>query len=150
MTYELFTGTRSQSRLNGPETGQILGMLHASALAMHTVEIPRRQWSNRLDEFSRVYEGWPVSLGILTESIGAQSEFRQLSLTGITAEPSNGGTISMNVTLPAGGFFTHTIHLPVHVSIEETDAGADAALDIESADGTVAIVRGDPVDSPPC
>ena len=39
----------------------------------------------------------------------------------------------------------YTIHLPVHVFIEETDAGADAALEIESADGTVAIVRGDPV-----
>ena len=123
------------------DRGQILGMLHASALAMHTVEIPRRQWSNRLDEFSRVHEGWPVSLDILAESIGAQSEFRLLSLTGITAEPSNGGTISITVTLPAGGFFTHTIHLPVHVFVEETDAGADAALEIESADGTKAILQ---------
>jgi len=108
---------------------------------MHTFEIPRREWGERLDEFSRVHEGWPVSLEILAESIGAQSEFRLLSLAGVTAEPRNGGTISITATLPAGGFFTHTIHSPVHVFIEETDAGAEAALEIEAADGTKAILQ---------
>jgi hypothetical protein len=108
---------------------------------MHTVEIARRQWSCRLDEFSRVHEGWPASLDVLAESIGAQSAFRQLSLAGVTAEPSNGGTISITVFVPAGGFFTHTIHSPSHVLIEQNDAGADAALEIASADGTKAILQ---------
>lgn len=108
---------------------------------MRTFEICRKEWSGRLDEFSRVHEGWPVSLEILAESIGAQSEFHLLSLAGVTGEPSEGGTISITATLPAGGFFTHTIHSPVHVFIEETDAGAEAALEIESADGTKAILQ---------
>ena len=82
-----------------------------------------------------------MSLDILSESIGAQSEFHQMSLAGITAEPSDGGTISITVTVSAGGFATHTIHSPVHVFIEESDAGADAALEIESADGTKAILQ---------
>ena len=110
-------------------------------LTMRTIEIPRRQWSDRLDEFSRVHEGWPVALDILGESIGAQSEFRLLSLAGVTAEPSDVGTIAITATLPEGGFLTHTIHEPIHVFIEETDAGADAALEIESADGTKAILQ---------
>jgi len=108
---------------------------------MHTIEIPRREWNDRLDEFSRVHEGWPVALGILGEPIGAQPEFRLLSLAGVTAEPCDGGTISITAALPEGGFFTHTIHSPVHVFIEATDAGADAALEIESADGTKAILQ---------
>lgn len=108
---------------------------------MHTIEIPRREWTVRLDEFSREHEGWPVSLDVLAESIGAQSEFRQLSLAGVTAEPMDGGTISITVSVPAGGFLTHTIHSPAHVFIEENDTGADAALEIESADGAKAILQ---------
>ena len=108
---------------------------------MRTIEIPRKQWSDRLDEFTRMHEGWPVALDILGESIGAQSEFHLLSLAGVTAEPCDGGTISITATLPAGGFLTHTIHSPVRVFIETTDAGADAALAIESADGTKAILQ---------
>lgn len=82
-----------------------------------------------------------MSLDVLAESIGAQSAFRQLSFAGITAEPSDGGTIAITAAVPCGGFLTHTIHSPVHVFIEEDDAGADAALEIESADGTKAILQ---------
>jgi hypothetical protein len=108
---------------------------------MRTVEIPRREWTYRLDEFSREHEGWPVSLDVLAESIGAQSQFRRLSLAGVTAEPTDGGTISITVSVPAGGFFTHTIHAPASVCIEENDAGDDDALEIKSADGTKAILQ---------
>jgi hypothetical protein len=82
-----------------------------------------------------------VALDILGEPIGAQAEFRLLSLAGVTAEPCDGGTISSTATLPAGGFFTHTIQSPVRVLIETTDSGDDAALEIESVDGTKAILR---------
>ena len=82
-----------------------------------------------------------MSLEILAGSIGAQSVFHLLSFAGITAEPGGGGTISITATLPKGGFFTHTIHSPVHVFIQEKDAGGQAALGIESADGTKAILQ---------
>jgi hypothetical protein len=108
---------------------------------MRTFKIRRNDWGSWLDEFSRVHEGWPVSLEILAGSIGAQSEFHLLSLAGITAEPGDVGTISITAALPKGGFVTHTIHSPVHVFIEETDAGAEVALGIESADGTKAILQ---------
>ena len=108
---------------------------------MHTIEVPRRQWSDRLHEFSRKHEGWPVALEILDESIGAQPQFRLLTLAGVTAEPSCDGTISITAALPAGGVVTHTIHAPVHVFLGATDAGTDAALEIESADGTKAILQ---------
>jgi Family of unknown function (DUF5335) len=118
-----------------------LGTADASAPPMRTLKIRRKDWGTRLDEFSRVHEGWPVSLEILAGSIGAQSEFHLLSLAGITAEPCGGGTISITATLPKGGFFTHTIHSPVQVFTQETDPGGEAALEIESADGTKAILQ---------
>jgi hypothetical protein len=108
---------------------------------MHTIEIPRENWTVRLDEFSRVHEGWPVSLDIVGPALGAQSAFRQLGLMGVTAEPRDGGTILVTVAVPMGSCLTHTIHAPTHVFIEETDAGAEAALEVESADGSKAILQ---------
>lgn len=108
---------------------------------MHTIEIPRGQWISRLNEFSRVHEGWPVSLEILADSIGAQRAFSLFSLAGVTAETKDSGTISISASTSEGGFFTHTVHSPVHVFIEEDDAGVEAALEIESADGAKAILQ---------
>ena len=82
-----------------------------------------------------------MALDILGESIGARTAFRLLSLAGVTAEPSEGGRISITATVPSGGFVTHTIDAPVNVSIEQTDTGADLALAIEAADGTKAILQ---------
>ena len=107
---------------------------------MYTIEIPRWQWTDRLDEFSRAHQGWPVALDILDESIGAQPEFRLLSLDGATVDADR-DTISITAAVPSGGFITHTIHAPVHVFIEQTDASTDRALQIESADGTKAILQ---------
>lgn len=109
---------------------------------MRTIEIPRREWSSKLDEFSRMHDGWLVSLDIvMAQSISAQREFRQLPLVGITAEPFDGGTISIAVAEPTGDHVTHTIHSPTHVFIDKTETGANAALEIDSADGTKAVLR---------
>lgn len=108
---------------------------------MKTIEISRREWTSALDEFSRAHEGWLVSLDVLALSLGAQPEFRELPLVGITAEPSDGGTISIAVARPSGDQITHTIHAPNRVSIERTDAGAEVAVEITSVDGTRAILQ---------
>lgn len=108
---------------------------------MHTIEIRPKDWTVRLDEFSRVHEGWVVSLDILDQSLGAQPEFAQLSLLGVTAEPGGGGTIAISVAVPKGGQHTHIIHSPTRVFIQQTDTGTDAALEVEAADGAKAILR---------
>lgn len=109
---------------------------------MRRIEIPRREWSGKLDELGRRHDGWLVSLDItMAHAIGAQREFRQVPLAGITAEPTDGGTISIAVEEPAGDHLTHMIHAPTHVFIETTKTGEDAALEIDSADGTKAVLH---------
>jgi Family of unknown function (DUF5335) len=105
-------------------------------------EIRRPDWSNKLDQLGRRHDGWLVSLDItMADSIGAQREFRQMPLAGITAEPAGGGLISIAVEEPDGDHLTHMIHEPTRVFIEKTKTGADCALEIDSADGTKAVLH---------
>ena len=109
---------------------------------MLTVKIPRDSWPQALDQFSAAHEGWLVSVDLLAPTIGAQPEVRDLPLVGVVAEPPDGGGI-ISISAARSDFdqITHTIHAPTSVWIERTDKGADAALQIESAEGTTTIVR---------
>lgn len=108
---------------------------------MHTVVIPRADWRAKLDEFSTAHQGWRVSLELLEPAIGAQPEIDDLPLRGVTAEV---GKRASAITIAAGskaGQITHTIHTPTRVQLEQNDAGADMALEIESSDHAKAILR---------
>jgi Family of unknown function (DUF5335) len=109
---------------------------------VHTVEIPERDWRQRLDQFSAQHEGWLVSLELLAADLGAQPEIHDLPLRGVTAEAGASGPV---ITISAGSTgadqITHTIHAPTHVRIERTVDDADVALEIEATDQTTAILR---------
>jgi hypothetical protein len=108
---------------------------------MGTVEIPVRDWSRTLDEFSAIHEGSLMSLELLASALGAQPVIRDMPLVGITAEVgARESTICIAAGRSGGGHITHTIHSPTHLRIERTNDGVDVALQIESADGTVAIL----------
>ena len=106
---------------------------------MQTVEIPRNAWTTTLDEFSTIHEGWLVSLDVLDPAFGAQPEVDNLPLLGVTADGADAITISAGRS--AAEHITHTIHAPSRVRIERREDGADLALQIESGDGTKAILR---------
>ena len=109
---------------------------------MRTVEIPREEWGRRLEEFSAIHEKWLVSLDVLGPDIGAQREINSVPLLGISADDDNGGgTIFVSAGRSIGDHITRTIHRATRVFIERTDEGADAALQVESADGTSTILR---------
>ena len=109
---------------------------------MRTVEIPRAEWVQRLNEFSAVHEGWLVSLDILGPDLGAQHQIDNLPLLGICAERTDHDrTIEVSVGRSGGEHLTHMIEAAVRISIARTDDGADAALQVESADGTKTILR---------
>ena len=106
-------------------------------------EIPREEWTEFLDSFSRQHEGWLVTVEVLGEEIGAQMEAEGKPLEGITAKLKNGGedSISIIVGRTPAEHITHNIQSPTHVRIQQAENGADIALQIESSDGETTLVR---------
>jgi len=109
---------------------------------MRTVEIPRDAWTRTLNEFTAIHEGWLVSLDVLGSEIGAQTEISNLPLLGVSADRIDDiGTITISAAHSAAEHVTHVIDSATRLYIERTEEGADAALAIESADGTTSILR---------
>jgi hypothetical protein len=109
---------------------------------MRTVEIPREAWAQRLNEFTAIHEGWLVSLDVLGPEIGAQPEIVNQRLLGVSTDRvDHDGTIVVSVMLSPTDHFTRMIHGVTRIYIEQADNGADAALEIQSVDGTRTILR---------
>jgi hypothetical protein len=110
---------------------------------MATQEIPRDEWTTFLDIFSQQHEGWLSTLEILGTDIGAQEEGRDLPLEGITATPTDSPpeTIAISLGKAPEDHVTHTINKPTRVWLEQTSEGANAALEIESADEVKTLLR---------
>jgi hypothetical protein len=110
---------------------------------MRTQEIPKKEWTEFFDNFSRKHEGWVVNLEIFGNEIGAQVEERELALEGITGEwdEKEGNTIMIMTGGKPDDHITHSITRPTQVSLEQTDEGADAALAIKSGDGVTTLLR---------
>ena len=106
-------------------------------------EIPREEWAEFLDIFSRQHEGWLITIEVLGAEIGAQVEAEGKPLEGITAELKGDGDdlISITVGLTPAEHVTHNITAPTHVRIEQAENGADMALQIKSSDGATTLVR---------
>jgi hypothetical protein len=108
-----------------------------------TREIPRDDWKSFFDTFSRQHEGWLATLEILGKDIGAQKEGDELPLTGVSL--ASGGdepeTISINLGGAPDDHVSHAIVGPTRVWLQQTTAGANAALEIEASDGTQTLLR---------
>ncbi|HEY2975769.1 MAG TPA: DUF5335 family protein [Pyrinomonadaceae bacterium] len=110
---------------------------------MPTREIPRDEWTTFLDTFSRQHEGWLATLEVLGAHIGAQQEARDLPLEGITATSRDSApeTIAISLGKAPEDHVTHTITKPTRIWLEQTSEGANAALEIESADDVKTLLR---------
>ena len=110
---------------------------------MPTQEIPREDWSNFFDVFSRQHEGWLVTLEVFGPEVGAQEEAHQLPFEGISIASGGNGAdaIAINLGKTPEDHVTHTITKPEHVWLEQTSGGANAALEIESENQNKALLR---------
>jgi hypothetical protein len=110
---------------------------------MATKEIPRDEWTTFLDTFSRQHEGWLATLEVFATDIGAQQEARDLPLVGITptSKDSKPETIAISLGKTPDDHVTHTVTGPTRVWLEQTSEGANAALEIESADNVKTLLR---------
>jgi hypothetical protein len=110
---------------------------------MPTQEIPRTEWNNFFDGFSRQHEGWLATLEVFSPEIGAQEEAHELPLEGISiaSADESPNAIAINLGKPSEVHITHTITKPEHVWLEQTPGGANAALEIESENQTKTLLR---------
>jgi hypothetical protein len=109
---------------------------------MRTQEIPRNEWPEFFNSFTRRHEGWRVTLELFGPEIGDQIEGRDLAFEGITAEMADGGAkIEIMIGADPDDHITHVVTAPTQVSLEQTDEGADTALLIKSADNVSSLLR---------
>jgi hypothetical protein len=106
-------------------------------------EIPREEWTAFLDSFSRQHEGWLVTVEVLGEEIGAQVEAEEMMFEGVTADLKGVSEDVVSIMLGKGSKerVTHNITQPTHVRIEQTEDGADMALQIEAGDRVTTLLR---------
>jgi hypothetical protein len=109
---------------------------------MVTREIPRSEWTEFFDGFSRRHEGWLVTIEVLDKAIGAQVEAEDRPLKGITSD--RGGPDSDIEVMTGTGpedTLTHIVAHPTRVQVEETPEGAEVAIEIESQSEGTTLVR---------
>jgi hypothetical protein len=106
-------------------------------------EIPRDEWPDFFDAFSRRHEGWLATVEVSGRSLGAREQVRELPLVGVTAEleGAEGDTVSIILGEPEEDRVTHTVTRPARVRVEQTEGGADAALQVESGGGETTLLR---------
>jgi hypothetical protein len=110
---------------------------------MPTQEIPRDEWPTFFDTFTQQHEGWLASLEVFAPDFGAQQEARDLPLEGIStsSKDSESQTIAISLGKTPEDHVTHTIADPTRIWLEQTLLGANAALEIESADEVKTLLR---------
>jgi hypothetical protein len=106
---------------------------------MKTVGVSAVHWTAFFDEFSRRHLGWISRLIVLDPRLGAQVEAFELPLQGVVAD-----TRGRNITIQLGsspGGVEHAVRNAKRVWVELGDDDAEAAVEIESTDGTKAILE---------
>ena len=111
---------------------------------MPTTEIPKNEWSLFFDSFSLRHDGWLVDLDIDEQDVSHDKvEAHELPLEGIFAdEKDSENIILISVGKTSEDRLRHEIEGATRVRLEQTDDGADKAIQIESRTGkTVLALR---------
>jgi hypothetical protein len=110
---------------------------------MQTREIPIEQWEPFLNSFSQCHQGERVTVKIVGPDVGDQTEVCDMPLMGISADTkaSGGERIEVSAGESTSAHITHAVVHPSHVRVAESDHGDALAMQIESDDGPVTLVR---------
>ena len=103
--------------------------------------IPRRQWRETLDGFSRSHEGWIVRVSVTEPDGRMHVEARDIPLQGVAADADRTAMITLMVGDRPETHLTHQITDPQALEFEQTETGAIAALVVSSGDGTKTAVE---------
>src|ERR1700690_706671 len=106
---------------------------------MRTQIVSPREWHSFFRDFSRMHDGAPITINVTGPEIDAGDEIVDQPFRGIS---EYGDEVFVHV----GGSseYPRLDHLVQHadmIHLNQTDAGADAEVDISSLDGTRTTVR---------
>ena len=108
-----------------------------------TQEIPKDKWQVYFPALAKQYAGWATSVEALHRELGDQRVMDGLPLQGISYETA--GSQAGDILIEAGDagtpFETHLVHRPTAVRIAVTQPGAEADVEIDSAEGYATLVR---------
>jgi hypothetical protein len=107
---------------------------------MRTRQIPRAEWFSFFEGFNRRHEDWLATVRVLSPTLGAQVEVRDLPFEGIVADPQ-GTSLSLHLGKSSESHVEHPVERPIQVWLELTDDGAESALEIESETGIKTILQ---------
>ncbi len=112
---------------------------------METKEIPRPEWSDFLDSFSKQHEGSLVTVEVLSTDYGDQILARDWPLQGVSWERKDTGAgVEESISVVAGDsaehHATHTIASPASVRLAQSDEGVHTGLQIQSDDGMTTLL----------
>jgi len=112
---------------------------------MRTKEIPAQAWLLFFSDFTLLHQGECVNVETLGQGdSGITSHVRRLPLVGIAAANSKAGTgewIEIVAGDSAQAHATHSVLNPAHVRVAEEENGNAVALQIESDQGLITMVR---------
>jgi hypothetical protein len=108
--------------------------------------VPRTEWFRFFRDFSRRHEDSPVTVTLVSPSLGSQVESAGLPLEGIVADRGGHGSISIHLGRLPGRRVEHEVSEPTQVWVELSDTGGEQAVDIESLDGTRTLLQ---IEQPP-
>jgi len=99
-------------------------------------EVPLERWVDFFDDFTGAHRGWIVALDVMAEDLGAQPEVTGLPLVGITVDVKHH---PQRLEIMVGGrteaHLTRIIESPTRIWNNRD------AIDVESRDGTVTLLR---------
>jgi hypothetical protein len=101
------------------------------------------EWTSSLEELTRRHYNESVTVEVIGPDVGAQIEATGLLLKGLSLDVKDrpAGAVSIFLEGVRSGHVERLVHQPVDVSVKRDAQGADEALAIESADGTLTLVR---------
>jgi hypothetical protein len=110
---------------------------------MSTQEISRGDWTIFFDTFSQQHAGWLATLELFDPDVGAQELVNQRPFEGVSVSSGadDDEDIAINFGGPSEDHISHLVSDVTHVWLERTAEGANAALEIESADNSKTLLR---------
>lgn len=108
-----------------------------------THEIPSDDWATFFDAFSRIHRGWRSRVEVLGKEFGAQEEGKDLPLIGVSGDFGVPGRERVVIALgrEPDDHVSHAVLHPAAIRLLQDEEGAVQALEIESADRSVTLLR---------